>query len=134
MRQAIRPSALIVDDDARQRELIGALLEEIGLEVIEVGSSEEAVNILRVGAQKIVLIVAAKNLPSFMDGPRLATYAQQWPWIRVVVTSYDQQSEEPLPHPAVAMHEPWLPLNMLIQAEKAITAARHDMVGRLPKM
>lgn len=134
MRKVIRPSALIVNDDAKQRELIGTLLEETGLEVIEVASSEEAVNRLRVGAQKIVLIVVAKSLPSFMDGPRLARHAQQWPWIRVVVTSYDQQSEEPLPHPAVAMHEPWLPLNMLIQAEKALTASRHDMVGRLSKM
>jgi CheY-like chemotaxis protein len=134
MRQVVRPSALIVDNNAQQRALIGTLLEEIGLEVIEVASSEEAVNALRSSAQKIVLIVAAKDLPSFMDGPRLASYAQQWPWIRVVVTSYDQQAEEPLPHPAVAMHEPWLPLNMLIQAEKAITAARHDMHGRLPRM
>ena len=133
MGQTIRPIALIVDDDKQQRELIGTLLEEIGLEVIEVASSEEAVNILRMFAHKIILIVAAMNLPSFMDGPRLAVYAQQWPWIRVVVTSYNEQSAERLPRPAVGMCEPWLPLNMLIQAEQAMSGARHDMVGRLPK-
>jgi len=134
MGEAIRPTALIVDDDAQQRELIGALLEETGLEVVEVASSEEAVNMLRAGAHKIVLIVAAMHLPSFMDGARLATYAQQWPWIRIVLTSDDRQSAEQLPHPAVVMHKPWLPLNMLIQAEKAIAAARHDLGGRLRKM
>jgi CheY-like chemotaxis protein len=133
MAQVIQPTALIVDADTQQRELIGTLLEETGLEVFGVASSEEAVNMLRVNAYKIVLIVAAMNLPSFMDGVRLANYAQQWPWIRVVVTSYEQ-SEEPPPHPTVAMHEPWLPLNMLIQAEKAIAGARHDMVSRSPKM
>lgn len=134
MGQATRPAALIVDDDTQQRELIGTLLEESGLEVIDVASSEEAVNILRVGAHKIVLIVASMNLPSFMDGARLAVYVQQWPWIRVVVTSYDEPSAEELPHPAVAMHTPWLPLNMLIQAEKAIAAASHDLVCRIPRM
>jgi CheY-like chemotaxis protein len=123
MGQAIRPIALIVDDDTEQRELIGTLLQESGLEVVEVASSEEAVNMLRVGAHEIVLIVAAMHQPSFMNGARLAIYAQQWPWIRVVVTSDDQQLEDQLPHPAVVMHKPWLPLNMLIQAEKAIATA-----------
>jgi CheY-like chemotaxis protein len=124
MGRAIRPIALIVDDDPQQRELIGTLLEETGLEVVEVASSEEAVNTLRVDAHEIVLIVAAMRLPSFMDGARLAIYAQQWPWIRVVVTSDDRQSAGRIPHPAVFMHKPWLPLNMLIQAEKAIATAR----------
>src|SRR6516165_9135669 len=112
MGRAIRPTALIVDDDARERELIGILLEERGLDVILVASSEEAVNVLRASARKIILIVASMNLPSFMDGARLAIYAQQWPWIRVVVTSHEWDMEEELPHPAVAMHKPWLPLNM----------------------
>src|ERR1700730_13563285 len=134
MARTIRPTALIVDDDSQERELIGILLEEAGLDAITVASSEEAVNVLRVGARKIVLIVAAMNLPSFMDGARLAIYAQQWPWIKVVVTSYDRQSDEQLPRPAVVMPKPLLPLNMLIHAEKAIAAARHDLVGRLPKV
>jgi CheY-like chemotaxis protein len=133
MARTIRPTALIVDDDAHERELIGILLEERGLDVIPVASSEEAVNILRGGARKIVLIVAAMNLPSFMDGARLAIYAQQWPWIRVVVTSHDEDEVEPLPHPAVVMPQPWLPLNMLIQAERAMATGHHDLVSRAPK-
>jgi CheY-like chemotaxis protein len=133
MGQAIRPAALIVDDDAQQNELVGTLLKETGLEVIQVVSSEEAVNILRVSAHRIVFLVAAMDLPSFMDGARLAEHAQQWPWIRVVVISDDQPAAQ-LPHPAVVMRKPWLPLNMLIQAEKAIAAASHDMPGRAQKM
>jgi CheY-like chemotaxis protein len=133
MARTIRPTALIVDDDSRERELIGILLEERGLDVIPVASSEEAVNVLRVGARKIVLIVAAMNLPSFMDGARLAIYAQQWPWITVVVTSYDDDVVEQLPHPAVIMPKPWLPLNMLIQAERAMATGHHDLVRRVPK-
>ena len=133
MRRAIRPTALIVDDDAHERELIGILLEERGLDVIPVASSEEAVNVLRGGARKVVLIVAAMNLPSFMDGARLAIYAQQWPWIRVVVTSHDDDVVGPLPHPAVVMPQPWLPLNMLIQAERAMATGPHDLVSRAPK-
>jgi CheY-like chemotaxis protein len=133
MARVIRPTALIVDGDAQQRELIAILLEETGLDVIPAASSEEAVNVLRISARKIVLIVTAMDLPSFMDGARLATYAQQWPWIRVVVTSHDEDAAEELPHPTVAMPQPWLPLNLLIQAEKAMATAHHDVVGRIPK-
>jgi CheY-like chemotaxis protein len=129
----IRPTVLVVDADAQQRELIGVLLEERGLDIIRAASSEEAVNVLRVSAREIVLIVTAMNLPSFMDGARLAIYAQQWPWIRVVVTSQDDDAVEELPHPAVIMHKPWLPLNMLVQAEKAMATAHHDLVGRVPR-
>jgi CheY-like chemotaxis protein len=123
MGQAMRPIALIVDDDMQQRELIGILLAETGLKVVEAASAEEAVNILRVRSHAVVLIVAAMHLPSFMNGARLAFYAQQWPWIRVVVISDDQQPADQLPHPAVTMQKPWLPLNVLIQAQKAIAAA-----------
>ena len=130
---AIRPTVLVVDADTQQRELIGILLEERGLDIIRADSAEEAVNVLRVSARQIVLIVTAMNLPSFMDGVRLAIYAQQWPWIRVVVTSQDDDAVEELPHPAVIMHKPWLPLNMLVQAEKAMATAHHDLVGRVPR-
>jgi len=121
-----------VDADAQQRELIAILLSERGLDVIRAASSEEAVNALRDSARQIVLIVTAMNLPSFMDGARLAAYAQQWPWIRVVVTSQDGDGAEGLPHPAVIMPKPWLPLNMLIQAEKAVATGHNDLVRRLP--
>jgi CheY-like chemotaxis protein len=129
-RPTIRPTALVVDADAQQRELIAILLAESGLDVIQAASSEEAVNALRDSARQIVLIVTAMNLPSFMDGARLAIYAQQWPWIRVVVTSQDDDVAEGLPHPAVIMHKPWLPLNMLIQAEKAVATGHNDLVSR----
>jgi CheY-like chemotaxis protein len=132
-RPLIRPTALVVDADVQQLESIGILLEESGLDVIRAASSEEAVNVLRVSAREVVLIVTAMRLPSFMDGARLAIYAQQWPWIRVVVTSHDQDFAEQLPHPAVAMHKPWLPLNMLMQAAKAMAAANRDLVGRMPR-
>ena len=46
-RPTIRPTALVVDADAQQRELIGILLAESGLDVIRASSSEEAVNALR---------------------------------------------------------------------------------------
>jgi CheY-like chemotaxis protein len=131
-RPIIRPTALVVDADAQQRELIGILLAESGLDVIRAASSEEAVNVLRDGAREIVLIVTAMHLPSFMGGARLAVYAQQWPWIRVVVTSQDEDAAEELPHPAVIMHKPWLPLNMLIQAEKAVATGHNDLLSRLP--
>lgn len=132
-RPTIRLTALVVDADVQQRELVGTLLEESGLDVVRAASSEEAVNALRISARDIVLIVTAMNLPSFMDGARLATYAQQWPWIRVVVTSHEEDLPDELPHPAVAMPRHWLPLNMLIQAQKAMAGAPHNPIGRLPR-
>jgi CheY-like chemotaxis protein len=125
MGQAIRSVALIVDDDEQQRASIRILLAETGLEVIEVSSAEAAINMLRVGAHAIILIVTAMQLPSFMDGRRLAAYAAQWPWIRVVVTSVDLHSDDELPYPAVPMPKSWRPLDMLVEAGKAIAFANH---------
>ncbi len=51
VRPTLRPTALVVDADAQQRELIGILLEERGLDIIRAASSEEAVNVLRVSAR-----------------------------------------------------------------------------------
>ena len=120
MGQSTRPIALIADPDTEQREFVGPLLEETGFEVIEVMAAEQALDILRTRAHAIVLIVAGMDQPSFLDGKRLALCAQRWPWIRVVVTSDD--SIDRLPPPAVAMPKPWLPLHMLIEAEKALAA------------
>jgi CheY-like chemotaxis protein len=125
MGQAIRSIALIVDDDEQQRVSIRILLAHTGLEVVEVSSAEEAIKMLRVGAHSIILIVTAMQLPSFMDGARLAAYATQWPWIRVVVISDDLHSDEKLLYPAVAMPRSWCPLEMLVEAGKAITFANH---------
>jgi CheY-like chemotaxis protein len=125
MGQAIRSIALIVDDDEQQRVSIRILLAHTGLEVVEVSSAEEAIKMLRVGAHSIILIVTAMQLPSFMDGARLAAYATQWPWIRVVVISDDLHSDEKLLYPAVAMPRSWCPLDMLVEAGKAITFANH---------
>jgi len=124
MAQAIRPNiALIVDDDENQRGLIGVLLEETGFEVVEVDSSAEAVNILRNSAHKVILIVAAMQLLRFA-GARLAAYAQQWPWIRVLITSDEQQCPDQFSYATAFMSKPWQPLDMLIQAEKVVVSAR----------
>lgn len=125
MAQAIRPNiALIVDDDVDQRGLIGVLLEETGFEVVEVATSAEAVNILRSIAHKVILIVAAMQLLRFADGARLAAYAQQWPWIRVLITSDEQQCPDQFSYATAFMSKPWQPLDMLIQAEKIVVSAR----------
>jgi len=45
------------------------------------------------------LIVAAMNLPSFMDGATSCNLCAAMPWIRVVVTSHDDDVVEQLPTP-----------------------------------
>src|SRR5215813_13525644 len=42
MRQAMKPAALVVEDDANQRYLIGTLLEECDMRVIECETGEAA--------------------------------------------------------------------------------------------
>jgi CheY-like chemotaxis protein len=127
MAQAIRPNiALIVDDDENQRGLIGVLLEETGFDVVEVDSSAEAVNILRNSAHKVILIVAAMQLLRFADGAHLAAYAQQWPWIRILITSDERQCPDQFSYATAFMSKPWQPLDMLIQAEKVVVSARRQ--------
>jgi two-component system phosphate regulon response regulator PhoB len=81
VKQTIRPSGvaarvLIVDDDPDIREVVSAMLEAVGLDVVPVGSAEDALE--RVHAETFDLLVFDWNLPK-MSGVDLCRLIRREP-------------------------------------------------------
>jgi DNA-binding NtrC family response regulator len=114
-----RATALIVEDDPAQREMISFLLEESNYDVIQCESAEAAELVLAKNGGALSLLITDVNLAGPMNGVELAFIAKQHhPNLGVIVTS-----GRPLPHAlpdgAKFWSKPWAPLDILREAELA---------------
>jgi DNA-binding response OmpR family regulator len=117
-----RATALIVEDDAMQREMLCLLLEESGYEVIQCESAEAAERVLDKSAGAICLMLTDVKLAGRMNGVELAYVAKDRnPGLDVVVTS-GRPLRQPLPVGAKFWAKPWAPLDVLREAEFAQTS------------
>ena len=121
--------ALVVENDQELRALAVALLEETNLRVLEASSGEEALHYLHEHAGEVTLIFSEVNLPYHMSGVDLARLVRlRWPWIRTVLTSDAPPADDldkALRHVRF-MQKPWLPLSVLMEAERAVQAHRFE--------
>ena len=121
--------ALVVEGDKELKALAAALLEETGLRVMEASSGEEALHYLHDHAGEVALIFSEVNLPCHMGGVDLARLVRlRWPWIRTVLTS-DAPPADDLDNTLRRvrfMQKPWLPLSVLMEAERAVQAYRFE--------
>ena len=117
-----RATALVVEDDAMQREMLAVLLEESGYHVIQCESAEAAELVLdRVGSTLSILMTDV-NLAGRMSGAELAAIAhQRHPALDVVVTS-GRPLNGSLPDGVKFWSKPWAALDVLREAELAQTA------------
>jgi len=114
-----KPIALVVEDDVWQREWVVVLLEESEMGVIECDSAEEALRILEKMGGCVSLMFTDVNLVGKIDGVELAHFATQCcPNIHVIVTS-GRALTKSLPEGAIFMPKPWLPLDVLREAERS---------------
>ncbi|MDH2347358.1 response regulator [Bradyrhizobium sp. SSUT18] len=121
MRQAEprRATALIVEDDAMQREMLSLLLEESGYQVIQCESAEAAERVLDRNVGGLCLMLTDVQLAGRMNGVELAHVAKHRnPKLDVVVTS-GRPLMQPLPSGAKFWAKPWAPLDVLREAEIA---------------
>ena len=119
----MRRNALVVEDDADQRSLAEALLEETTLAVEGCASAEEALERLERSADGIAFVFADVHLAGRLDGVALAQrIALRWPQVRVVVTSgaSDLRASD-LPPGTTFLPKPWRAISLLIEAERAAT-------------
>ena len=115
--QPFRATALIVEDDVMQREMLCLLLEESGYEVIQ--SAEAAERVLEKNAGALCLMLTDVQLAGRMNGVELAHVAKDRnPSLDVVVTS-GRPLMQPLPQGAKFWAKPWAPLDVLREAEIA---------------
>ncbi|MBR1178945.1 response regulator [Bradyrhizobium sp. KB893862 SZCCT0404] len=114
-----RATALIVEDDIMQREMLCVLLEESGYDVIQCESAEAAERVLDKNAGALCLMLTDVQLAGRMNGVELAHVAKDRnPRLDVVVTS-GRPLKQPLPDGAKFWAKPWAPLDVLREAELA---------------
>ncbi len=88
MAQAIKPTALVVENDEMQRTLVSTLLEESEMNVIQCESAEAAVYVLDQSGGCLSIIFTDVELAGIMDGIELAHIARQrFPDLHIIVTS-----------------------------------------------
>jgi DNA-binding NtrC family response regulator len=115
-----RATALIVEDDPMQRDMICVLLEESEVDVIECESAEAAELVLERVAAHLVLMVTDVQLAGNMDGVELAHIAQKHnPEIGLIVTS-GQPLHRQLPDGCRFWAKPWAPLDVIREAERVV--------------
>jgi len=114
-----RATALVVEDDVTQREMIALLLEESDYDVIQCESGEAAELVLLNNGPVLSFLMTDVELAGRMDGVELAYIAKrQNPKLDVVVTS-GQPLRQQLPDGAKFWAKPWAPLDLLREAEMA---------------
>lgn len=117
--QPFRATALVVEDDPAQRDMICLLLEESGYDVIQCESAEAAARVLEKNSGALCLLMTDVQLAGRMDGVALAHFAKERnPRLDVVVTS-GRPLAQTLPEGAKFWAKPWAPLDILREAEIA---------------
>ena len=115
----LRATALIVEDDAMQREILCVLLEESDYHVIQCESAEAAELVIDEVGGRLSLLMTDVNLAGRKSGVELAYIAKaRNPRLDVVVTSGRPLSER-LPDGAKFWSKPWAALDVLREAELA---------------
>jgi CheY-like chemotaxis protein len=117
----LRATALIVEDDPMQREMICLLLEESDYNVIQCESAEAAELVVEKVGGCLSLLMTDVNLAGSMNGVELAHIAKERnPSLDVVVTS-GRPLKQPLPDGAKFWPKPWAALDVLREAQVAQT-------------
>ena len=117
-----RRVAIVAEMDSDVRALASMLLDETELYVIECASAEAAFAILQREGDKVAFLFAAEELAGPRSGHDLAAAVRKlWPCAHVVVTTNGPASG--LPPEVVRLDKPWRGLDVLIEAERALSAA-----------
>jgi len=113
------PIALVVEDDVSQRELVVVLLEESEMTVIQCASAEEAVRVLKMMNGCVSMMFIDVTLAGEAESLERAHFAtQRYPDVHVIVTSGLALTKS-VPEGAMFMPKPWLPLEVLREAERS---------------
>ncbi len=116
MGQLLKLTALVVEDDADQRALVSALLEECDMHVVECETAEAAIVAMEHLRDSLAMVFADVRLAGTMSGVELAWFAQQeFPHVSVILTSGADVPE--IPGETVFMQKPWRALDVLRVAE-----------------
>jgi len=105
-------TALIVEDDSLQREVMADVLKRDGLEVIECTTAEAAELVLATTGLELRALVTDVHLDGEMTGIELAEYAREkYPALNVIVMSGREIPS--LPRDTQFLQKPFRPAELL---------------------
>lgn len=118
-----RPSLLVlaVDDDPLVLTNTGAMLEELGHSVLQAASAAEALQILRRG-HGVGLLITDHAMPQMTGAQLIATAAEEFPALPVVVASGYAELPEDLPSFVVRLAKPFEQHSLAQSVEAALQA------------
>jgi CheY-like chemotaxis protein len=104
--------ALVVEDDALQRDVLAELLKDEGLEVVECATAEAAELVISTAGPELLALVTDVNLEGAMTGVELAEFAKnKFPLLTVVVLSGKPVPK--LPESTLFLAKPYQPKELL---------------------
>ncbi|WP_189677645.1 response regulator [Sphingomonas glacialis] len=103
------PYALVVDDDTLILMDACHILREAGFRCHEAGTGHEAVTLLDVHADNVILVFSDVEMPGDMNGFALAHHvATHWPHIEIVISSGRRKPEAgDMPEKATFLSKPF---------------------------
>lgn len=111
MGQAIRPIAVVVEDDYFQCEQIKELLEASDMQVIRCDSAEAAELVVARTGIELELLVTDVELAGSKTGLELAEFAREmFPDLKIIVVS---ASRREVPIGMIFLEKPWTPIELL---------------------
>jgi len=112
MGQAIKPIAVVVEDDYFQCEALRELLESNDMQVIRCESAEAAELVVARTGLELELLVTDVELAGCKTGLELAKFARSlFPNLKVIVVSGQQIGG--IPSDITFLQKPWRPLELL---------------------
>jgi len=114
----MKPTVLVVEDDATLRFLVAEALSMLDLDVVECATADHALQILR-QANHVDLVLTDIRMPGQIDGLELAKLVwEHWPHLPVILTSgHMSLGADRLPNQSAFMAKPWT----LDQLHKAVS-------------
>ena len=115
---------LLVEDEPLIRFVSSESLKETGFEVIEAADADEALSVLK-SRGDVGLLFTDVNMPGSLDGMALAELVhQQWPSIKLVVTS-GRGITEPVPDDGRFLGKPY-ELKAMTDLVATVFDSEHD--------
>lgn len=112
----IRPTAIVVEDDDIQREMLALFLEDNNFEVLQCEDAETAALALK--AKHPSLVVTDVNLVGKMDGVDLAYYAREHGSDARIIVISGNPLPRPLPPGATFFTKPVYPTVLLRESAR----------------
>jgi FixJ family two-component response regulator len=111
MGRALRPIAVVVEDDYFQCEEITEILEANQMQVIRCDTAETAEFVIARTGLELMLLVTDVELAGSKTGLELAHFAREmFPRLKIVVTSGRKRE---VPESMTFLEKPWKPLELL---------------------